>query len=71
MLNKIIQTLLLSGLITSCSLVAPNRPDPKVTLPTSWNFPSNAAESNLPYVAWWHKFDDVNLNRLIDHALTS
>lgn len=71
MLNKIIYTLILSGLITSCSLVAPNRPDPTVTLPTSWNFTSNAAESNLPYVAWWHKFNDVNLDRLIDRALTN
>lgn len=63
--------ILMSSLTAGCALVAPERPDPKVTLPSSWNFPSNTAESNLPYVAWWHKFDDANLNCLIDRALTN
>lgn len=71
MLKKISHLLILAGLITSCSLVAPGRSAPQVTLPSGWNFPSNNAESNLPYVAWWHKFNDPNLNALINRALSN
>ena len=69
MFYKISPLIILTGLITSCSLVAPNRPDPSVKLPSSWNYQSNPAESNLPYIAWWQKFNDPNLNRIIESAL--
>ena len=64
-----IRILLLGACLTSCSLIAPNRPDPKVKLPSAWNYPSNQAESNLPYIAWWKKFKDPDLNLIIDSAL--
>lgn len=57
------------SLIAGCALVAPNRPNPFVEVPEAWNFQSNAVESNLPYVAWWYKFNDPNLNMLINRAL--
>ncbi|HRG63550.1 MAG TPA: TolC family protein [Burkholderiales bacterium] len=69
MFYKISPLIILTGLITSCSLVAPNRPDPSVKLPSSWNYQSNPAESNLPYIAWWQKFNDPNLNQIIESAL--
>lgn len=69
MLKKISHILILAGLITSCSLIAPDRPAPQIALPSGWNFPSNTTESNLPYVAWWYKFNDPNLNALINRAL--
>lgn len=69
MFYKISPLLVLTGLITSCSLMAPDRPDPSVKLPSSWNYQSNPAESNLPYIAWWKKFNDPDLNRIIESAL--
>lgn len=69
MFYKISPLLVLTGLITSCSLMAPDRPDPSVKLPSSWNYQSNPAESNLPYIAWWQKFNDPDLNRIIESAL--
>jgi len=49
--------------------MAPDRPDPSVKLPNSWNYQGNPAESNLPYIAWWQKFNDPDLNRIIESAL--
>lgn len=69
MFYKISPLLLLAGLITSCSLMAPDRANPNVKLPNSWNYQSNPAESNLPYIAWWQKFNDPDLNRIIESAL--
>lgn len=69
MFYKISPLLILVGIMTSCSLMAPNRPDPSVKLPSSWNYSSNPAESNLPYIAWWQKFNDPDLNRIIEKAL--
>ena len=69
MLHKISPLVILATLMTSCSLVAPNRPNPSVKLPSAWNYQSNLAESNLPYIAWWQKFNDPDLNRIIESAL--
>ena len=69
MLNKNCPIIILASLLAACSLIAPDRPNPSVNLPKSWNYTSNPAESNLPYVAWWKKFNDPDLNRLIEKAL--
>ena len=69
MLYKISPLLIVTSFITACSLMAPDRPDPSVKLPAAWNYPSAPAESNLPYIAWWQKFNDPDLNRIIESAL--
>ena len=55
--------------LTACSILAPDRQDPKVSLPDTWSEQGKLAESNLPYIAWWYKFNDPNLNKLIESGL--
>ncbi len=52
-----------------CSLLAPDRADPKVDLPEKFTEPGQLVESNLPYIAWWQQFKDPNLNQLIESGL--
>lgn len=62
---------ILGVFINGCSLLAPDRPDPIVDIPASFQFGEIQVESNLPYIAWWQKFDDKNLNQLIESGLVA
>lgn len=44
---------ILGVFINGCSLLAPDRPDPIVDIPASFQFGEIQVESNLPYIAWW------------------
>lgn len=62
-----------SLIISGCGLMGPTYQKPEVGTPD--NFPSNTSgkviESgvNLSDVSWWTRFDDEDLNKLIDMAL--
>ena len=58
-------------LIASCGLTGPEYKKPQLIDNDSWtNSRSNVVyDDNLPQTAWWHKFNDDQLNSLIEQAL--
>ena len=70
-LNKI-NFLIITSAIGGCSYFAPTYQKPQLNLPQNWqskNKNVTAADTNLPYLAWWHKFNDPLLNQLIESGL--
>jgi NodT family efflux transporter outer membrane factor (OMF) lipoprotein len=64
----IILTLLLSG----CFLMGPDYKKPDADIPEEWVSQINEVEkqdTNLPYLAWWEKYNNPTLNQLIIEAL--
>lgn len=48
--------------------------NPQVAVHKAWTVPQNTAnftESNLPYLQWWHGFNDPVLNQLIESGLAN
>ena len=60
--------------LISCGIISPEYTKPDTNSPTNWSsFDSLSmnSESNLPYIAWWQKFDDSTLNSLIESGLAN
>lgn len=67
---------LLSGvLLASCGLLGPTYQEPTLNAPTNWNAKDKQTllveSANLAQMAWWEKFNDPQLNQLIESALTN
>ena len=59
-------------ILNACSLFGPEYHQPKVEAPEDWsshNSQMELSQQSLPELAWWKKFDDPTLNRLIRQAL--
>lgn len=60
--------------VTGCGLLGPTYEKPTLTTPTTWaskDQKSSAESVNLAQTAWWKKFNDPMLNKLIESALTN
>ncbi len=66
-MKKVVITLGISFLITSCSF-APEYSRPKVSLPSVKNTEKSIQKEEIS-TDWWKQFGDENLNRLIEEAL--
>ena len=55
-----------------CALYGPLYTKPKINLPNTWKSSdqlSRMGNANLPMMAWWQKFNDKELNHLIEKAV--
>lgn len=74
---KIKQILLVSitgYTLVSCALLGPKYQEPNIDKPNNWKSNSiNAVNesTNIAEMAWWKKFNDPQLNQLIESALTN
>lgn len=60
--------------IGACSYFAPTYQKPQMNLPTKWQSKNKNVvpiDKNLPYLAWWRKFNDPLLNQLIESGLVN
>lgn len=61
--------------LASCGYYSKYNPDEgNFNKPESWNSKDRMylnGESNLPYIAWWQKFNDPTLNQLIESGLVN
>lgn len=61
-------------LLASCALLGPKYQEPNIDKPNNWKSSSINAVSestNIAELAWWKKFNDPQLNQLIESALTN
>lgn len=62
-------------LLVSCAYDRNYYPASTKSAATTWNnkdsLYKNSPNANLPYLAWWQKFDDPVLNQLIESGLTA
>ncbi len=66
--------LTISALISSCGLLGPDYTKPNVTAPTNWTSKDSLSvneSTNIAEMAWWRKFNDPQLNGLIESAFTN
>ena len=69
---KLIVLLILTMAITGCGLYGPTYSKPDITTPKKWHsrdYLSEDSNANLPLTAWWQKFNDPQLDSLIEDAL--
>ena len=69
---KLITILSFSALLTGCSFFSPEYKKPNINAPSSWNsqdIGTHTEQTSLPDLAWWKKFNDPQLNTLIEDAL--
>lgn len=78
MQNKVIKQNILILVFTSsliaCSYFSPSYQKPQLDTPNTWSASTaNIGESveSLPYLAWWSKFNDPQLNQLIESGLAN
>lgn len=67
-----IYPLVLAVILGGCSYFSPNYYKPAVPIPTKWSSESSFSQGvseSLPYLAWWQKFNDPELNRYIESGL--
>lgn len=58
--------------LAGCSYFSPDYHKPVTQIPQNWSTPPQGIESiseSLPYLAWWQKFNDPELNRYIESGL--
>ena len=60
---------LLSVLLTGCASFQPQPVDLPLNPPAQWHIGAGAGEA--VGARWWYTFDDEELNRLIDRALSN
>ena len=64
--------LLFPLVLLGCSYFSPDYQKPELNTPNHWNATNaNIApiSESLPYLAWWQKFNDPELNRVIESGL--
>lgn len=63
-----------SVILSSCALLGPDYHEPQLNAPQAWSSKdgnaTNSSES-MPDMAWWHKFNDPQLNALVESALVN
>ena len=63
-----------SVILSSCALLGPDYHEPQLNAPQAWSSKdgntTNSSES-MPDRAWWHKFNDPQLNALVESALVN
>lgn len=68
-----IYPLLFGFMVGGCSYFSPSYQKPNVQIPNKWSTDSSSLVPNisesLPYLAWWQKFNDPELNRYIESGL--
>lgn len=72
-MRKIIYVLTGLGLI-GCSYFSPSYSKPDLSVPQKWTSQTDGVESiseSLPYLAWWKKFNDSELNQYINLGLSN
>lgn len=70
--NKNLLLLILFAALAGCGLLGPTYQKPDVKAPEAWNsrdYLSQNESTNLPEIAWWTRFNDAQLNYLIESAL--
>jgi multidrug efflux system outer membrane protein len=70
--NKNALLIILIIFIAGCGLLGPTYQQPEANAPKAWNsrdYLSKGANTNLPELAWWSKFNDPQLSYLIESAL--
>lgn len=63
---------LLTCALIGCGIWSPEYTKPSIDTPNQWSSFEEIRldnESELPYIAWWHKFNDPTLNQLIESGL--
>ncbi len=64
---------LIAGIgLGGCSYFSPSYQKPNVQIPNKWSVESSFSQESiesLPYLAWWQKFNDPDLNRYIESGL--
>lgn len=70
MIKKLFYVFSATSLI-GCSYFSPNYVKPSVATPSSWSTAQSfeSINQNLPYLAWWQKFHDPDLNSYIESGL--
>jgi outer membrane protein, multidrug efflux system len=69
---KLITILSFSALLTGCSFFSPEYKKPNIEAPSSWSSQgagTHTEQTNLPDLTWWKKFNDPQLDKLIENAL--
>ncbi len=64
----------LATVVSSCGLLGPDYAKPDIKSPETWRTKDNlsiAESTNIAETAWWHKFNDAQLNGLIESALAN
>jgi|SRR6185437_5932748 len=71
--NKNALLILLIMFLVGCGLLGPTYQQPEADAPKAWNsrdyLSQPGANTNLPELAWWSKFNDPQLTYLIESAL--
>ncbi len=64
---------LISGVsVCGCSYFSPSYTKPNMDIPATWNSKTTSMgpiSESLPYLAWWQKFNDQDLNNYIESGL--
>ncbi len=71
---KLLNIVLLAGILSGCGLLGPDYKEPNINEPSDWNSgKSNISESGvlMSDTAWWEQFDDPQLNEMIHQALVN
>ena len=61
-------------LLCGCSFFSPDYHKPETNIPENWSATTSNIEpisESLPYLAWWQKFNDPQLNSYIESGLTN
>ena len=69
---KLLNVLLVSGIVSGCGLLGPDYKKPDIDTPSNWNSGhSNVNESSplMSDIAWWEQFKNPELNEMIHQAL--
>lgn len=69
-LLKILLLIMLLSLFTACSWIYPEYNKPNLKVNATWSIPnSNKSVPSIANVAWWHDFNDPQLNGFVESAL--
>lgn len=69
---KLLGIVIVSFSVVACSYFAPDYHKPQVNIPDRWsanNLNITPISESLPYLAWWQKFNDTELNYYIESSL--
>lgn len=70
-ITQITLAVMTASIITGCGLLGPTYKEPTLNMPTNWSSKDTLTISesqNLAELAWWKKFNDPQLNALIESA---
>ena len=73
---KLKQIVLISSstILSACALLGPDYHEPQLNAPQAWSAKdgnTTSSSESMPDMAWWHKFNDPQLNALVESALVN